>query len=78
MTGERLVWRGRLLVPGLFDGRHRFAIVRLDADHVRLTQDEDFSGIFVGFDPYRSGWEKMNEAIKRRSEDLTQLPSALK
>jgi hypothetical protein len=67
----RLVWRGRLLLPGLFDGRHRFAIQRLDADHVRFTQDEDFSGIFVpfvGFGPYRAGWERMNEAIKKRAE----------
>jgi hypothetical protein len=69
--GERLVWRGRLLVAGLFDGTHTFVIRPVDSERVRVSQDESFSGIlvpFVGLSPYRAGWEKMNEALKRRAE----------
>jgi len=70
--GRCLVWRGRLLMPGLFDGKHSFLIERIDEHSVRFTQHEDFSGIFVpfvGFEPYRQGWARMNAALKRRAEE---------
>ena len=69
--GRRLVWRGRLLLPWLFDGTHSFTIEPLDAGSVRFTQHEDFAGIFVpfvGFEPYRQGWQRMNAALKQRAE----------
>lgn len=68
---RRLVWRGRVGVPGLFDGTHYFVIEPMSGRSVRFRQHEDFSGIFVpfvGFEPYRKGWEKMNAALKRRAE----------
>lgn len=68
---RKLVWRGRLGVPGLFDGTHYFLIERVSDTSVKFRQEENFSGIlvpFVGFDPYRQGWEKMNAALKRRAE----------
>jgi len=68
---RKLVWRGRLGVPGLFDGTHQFTIERVGDNAVKFTQHEDFSGIFVpfvGFEPYRQGWEKMNAALKQRAE----------
>jgi hypothetical protein len=69
--GRKLVWRGRLWIPWLFDGTHSFSIERIGAGSVRFTQHEDFAGIFVpfvGFEPYRQGWELMNAALKRRAE----------
>lgn len=69
--GRRLVWRGRLWFPGLFDGTHSFTIERVDAHSVRFTQYEDFSGVFVpfvDFEPYHRGWESMNASLKRRAE----------
>ena len=68
---RRLVWRGRVGIPGLFDGTHYFVIHPVNDRSVKFTQHEDFSGIFVpfvGFEPYRKGWEKMNAALKRRAE----------
>jgi hypothetical protein len=69
--GERLVWRGRLALPGLFDGTHRLIVERADSGETRFTQEEEFSGAlvpFVGFDPYLAGWRRMNEALKARAE----------
>lgn len=69
--GRKLVWRGRLWIPWLFDGTHTFSIERIDAQRVRFTQHEDFAGMFVpfaGFEPYHEGWELMNAALKRRAE----------
>jgi hypothetical protein len=68
---HQLVWRGRLALPWLFDGTHHFVIERLDDHSVKFVQYEDFGGIFVpfvGFEPYRKGWERMNVALKRRAE----------
>src|SRR4051794_8090547 len=70
---RKLVWRGRVGVPGLFDGTHSFVIEPIGDGAVKFIQHEDFSGIlvpFAGFDPYRKGWEKMNAAIKLRSETV--------
>jgi hypothetical protein len=69
--GKHLAWRGRLGIPKLFDGEHHLRLEVVDAGRVRLIQEEHFSGIlvpFVGFEPYRLGWLRMNEAIKRRAE----------
>ena len=69
--GERFSWRGRLGVPGLFDGTHHFVVEPLSGHRTRFTQREDFSGIlvpFVGFAPYKAGWERMNRALKARVE----------
>jgi hypothetical protein len=68
---KRLVWRGRLFMPFLFDGTHHFTIEPIDASSVRFTQYEEFRGIFVpfaGFAPYREGWLRMNHALKQRAE----------
>jgi len=71
--GRRIVWRGRLVMPGLFDGRHTLVVEPLGANRSRFTQDESFSGVlvpFAGFDPYRAGWERMNQALKVRAERM--------
>jgi hypothetical protein len=66
--GRRLEWRGRLGVPGLFDGRHSFALEALDAATTRLTQAERFSGCLVPFmgallRRTAAGFEAMNRAM---------------
>jgi hypothetical protein len=70
-AGRRFSWRGRLVAPGLFDGTHHFVLEPLPGRRTRFTQTEDFSGIFVpfvGFGPYKAGWERMNQALKARAE----------
>jgi hypothetical protein len=72
--GRQLRWLGRLLVPGLFDGEHRFTIRPLGDGQVRLVQQEDFRGLLVPL-LARSldrrtlpAFEQMNQALKRRAE----------
>jgi hypothetical protein len=74
--GRELRWRGRLLMPGLFDGEHRFAIEQVDGGS-RLVQEERFTGVLVpllarslrrGTLP---GFELMNEALGERVEGRT-------
>mgnify|MGYP000477668504 CR=1 FL=1 len=72
---EALRWRGRLLLPGLFDGEHRFELEALPSGSTRFTQSETFSGILVPLlrsvlAPTRLGFEQMNDALKARAEGL--------
>ncbi|WP_411969046.1 SRPBCC family protein [Haloferax sp. YSSS75] len=74
--GSELRWLGHLLVPGLFDGEHRFVVEELDEGRSRLTQSETFSGVLVGLvnrlmgDSTRRNFELVNEAMKTRAETL--------
>ena len=75
LPGQELSWLGRVGVPGLFDGEHRF-ILEADADSggTRFIQRETFSGILLPFiwwsmgAPTRGGFEAMNRALKQRVE----------
>lgn len=68
-----LEWLGRLVVPGLFDGRHRFELVP-DGGGTRLIQSERFTGVLVPLfkqrldSGTRAGFEAMNAALKARAE----------
>ena len=70
---RELRWRGRLLLPGIFDGEHILHIEPLDQARSRFTQAERFSGILVGLfgstlDKTELGFEEMNAALKARAE----------
>jgi hypothetical protein len=70
---RRLEWLGRLLVPGVFDGRHSFHLEDLGQGRTRLTQTEAFSGVLVGLtgktlERTRAGFEAMNQALRLRAE----------
>ena len=66
-------WLGRLGIPGIFDGRHRFELHPTETG-TRFVQQEFFSGILVR--PLRKsldtgtlgGFEAVNQAIKERAE----------
>jgi hypothetical protein len=47
--GRELRWLGRLFVPGLFDGEHRFEIHEGSPGSVRFVQGERFRGLLVPF-----------------------------
>ena len=71
--GRSFAWHGRLLVPGLFDGRHHFELEAAGSG-TRLRHFEEFSGWLVrplrrSLDrDTRAGFESMNAALKRRAE----------
>jgi hypothetical protein len=79
-TDRELRWLGRLLLPGLFDGEHRFDIEPLPGGRSRLTQSEVFSGLLAR--PLRSqlaptelGFAQMNDALRARAEDAYRVSS---
>jgi hypothetical protein len=71
---RELRWLGQLLLPGLFDGEHIFQIEKLEAERVRFSQREIFTGIFVPLmarsldKDTRRGFQEMNLALKKMAE----------
>jgi hypothetical protein len=71
---RELRWLGRLLVPGLFDGEHRFVIEPMGGSRVLFTQAERFKGLLVPLlwksldKNTREGFTRMNEALKKIAE----------
>jgi len=69
-------WLGRLLVPGIFDGRHRFELAPTGSGGTRLTHTEHFRGVLVPFmrssldTQTLAGFEAMDEALKARAEQV--------
>ena len=71
--GRTFEWLGRLGMPGIFDGRHRFELSERDG-RTTLEHSEEFSGILVRFmrkslDRHSlDGFEALNAALKERAE----------
>jgi hypothetical protein len=67
-------WKGRLLLPGLFDGEHFFVLEPKSETRVGFHQGEIFTGALVALfrrsvdGPVREGFLAMNDAIKREAE----------
>jgi hypothetical protein len=71
--GRELRWLGHLLVPGIFDGEHRFRIEEAGPGRVRFIQSERFGGVLLPLMWKRlrdggtaKGFHAMNEALARR------------
>ena len=70
-------WKGKMLIPGLFDGEHIFELRPTD-NGCHLTQREEFTGILVA--PMLrllgkktiKGFNEMNAALKLRAESTGQ------
>ncbi len=45
--GRLLAWLGRVAIPGLLDGRHRFEIEPIDEHRSRFVHSEVLSGLLV-------------------------------
>ena len=72
---EAFGWLGRLGLPGVFDGAHRFELVPLDGGRTRFIQSERFDGILAGplkrsiRDRTLAGFKEMNRALAERARD---------
>ena len=67
-------WLGRLLLPGIFDGRHSFTLTPRAGGRTLLQQSETFSGAlaFAGstLARTRAGFVAMNEAIAQQTTSI--------
>ena len=69
-------WLGRLGVPGVFDGRHRFELTPTADGGTHLAHSESFKGLLVRFlrssldTQTREGFEGLNRALKERAEEM--------
>ncbi|HEV7618193.1 MAG TPA: SRPBCC domain-containing protein [Burkholderiaceae bacterium] len=67
-------WKGKLLVPGLFDGEHYFKLEPKPGGGLVFRQGEVFSGLLVPLlkrsldGATRQGFIAMNEALGREAE----------
>lgn len=70
-----LAWKGKIVMPGLFDVTHHFEIDRLADERSRLRQFEHFSGLLVPFmrgmlRDTQAAFELANQATKQRAESV--------
>ncbi|HUW01644.1 MAG TPA: SRPBCC domain-containing protein [Acidimicrobiales bacterium] len=67
-------WQGRLGLPGIFDGHHRFELEATPGGKTHLVHTEQFSGVLVRFmrtsldTKTLDGFALMNDALKHRAE----------
>lgn len=72
-NNRELRWLGRMVMPRIFDGEHYF-ILEDRGGFTRLIHGERFRGILLWFmdvQQFKSNFEELNEALKRRVEALS-------
>ena len=71
---QELTWLGRLLLPGIFGGRHSFQLIDNGDGTTTFVQKESFKGLLVPMlkkkllTETKAGFEAMNSALKSRVE----------
>jgi hypothetical protein len=71
---NELRWKGKSILPGVFDGERIFILERSDDHKVSFSHKEIFSGLGVKFvgnkldENLRESFVRMNEALKIRAE----------
>lgn len=68
---KELVWKGKLLFKGLFDGTHRFELIDNGDGTTTFIHSESFKGILVGLidlNKTKNGFVEMNEKLKELAE----------
>jgi len=69
-------WKGKLLIPGLFDGEHIFELTDNGNGSTTFIQREVFGGILIPFFTKMldintvNGFSQMNQKLKKRAETL--------
>ena len=72
---RELRWKGKILVPGLFDGEHAFVLTPLAGGRTRLDHVERFAGILLPiarpfvYDETVQSFHAFNAALAKRARD---------
>ena len=76
IKNKELSWLGHLLIPGIFDGKHKFEIIYNDDNTITLVHSEVFRGLLVPFftkklnNGTKKGFIAMNKKIKELAEQI--------
>jgi len=71
---RELRWKGKFLLPGVFDGEHYFKLETAPSGDVLFRQGERFTGLLVPLfrksldGATKQGFIAMNQALKREAE----------
>ncbi len=68
---KRLIWKGKFIFKGLFDGEHKFELIDNKNGTTIFRQSEEFSGILVGIfnlKNIKKSFEQMNWKLKEICE----------
>ena len=74
IPAKEISWLGRLLLPNIFDGEHKFELIGNSDGTTTFRQSEKFTGILVPFfkkqldNNTALGFEGMNEKLKELAE----------
>jgi hypothetical protein len=65
-------WLGRVVIPGVFDGRHSFTLTPLTGGRTLMQQSETFSGALIPFSGSvlartHEGFTSMNVALDQKT-----------
>jgi hypothetical protein len=80
-TPTHFEWIGKLFVNGLFDGKHRFELIKISDTQTKFVHSEHFSGWLVPLfksqllTKTKPGFEAMNQALKYRTEQHYSSPN---
>ena len=69
--GKELSWLGKLFISGLFDGLHKFEIIKNTNDSTTFKHSEVFKGLLTGIlnmENTKKGFEAMNLKLKSLTE----------
>jgi hypothetical protein len=72
---RELRWKGRLFVPGLFDGEHAFVLTPLPGGRTRLDHTESFGGLLLPLakrmihDATAESFRALDAALAQRAAD---------
>jgi hypothetical protein len=67
-------WKGKLFIPGVFDGEHYFILESYGNNQTKFTHGENFTGLFSGalikviYNDTKNGFITMNKALKELVE----------
>ena len=77
-VNNELRWKGKLLIPGLFDGEHTFQLRDNKDGTTTFIQSENFSGLLVRLfskmldNNTLEGFRQMNQALKNRVGSISE------
>ncbi len=73
VPGREFRWKGKLGMPGIFDGEHYFLLESVNNNNTRFIHGEKFSGLLIPFmgntlKKTREGFGLMNKSLKEECE----------